>query len=264
MLSGEAMRDINKEHFELSGWRPAKGFGFARRVALVPLAVAEIVRVSQVMTVVFRTVAGRWEAAAVLGPVKGANLYVSRDEKWCANFVPAALRVYPFCLNDAGDLCLWDDFDPEQLNCDGIQPFFEDGKLSPRVLQVKKFLNAYREGVHGADHCLSKLEKAGALAPWEVPGIEIAQPEHSLAELYAIDRKALETLNDALVLELFRAGALRWMHAHLDSLHHAERFKVLARAIVAPEVTMPRQPNKIEQAADILAALAQDLGDAEL
>lgn len=258
------MSEVNADQFALLGWRAAKGYGFARRVSLVPLAVAEITRVSQVMTVAFRKVVDRWEAVAVMGPVKGTNLYVSREGKWRTSFVPALLRVYPFCLSRTGALCLWDDFEPEPLSVGGILPFFTDGELSPAVLQTKKFLNACHESVCGAHGSLSKLEAAGALMPWEVPGIETPQPKHTLTGLYQIDGKAFETLDDARVLELFRSGAMRWMHAHLDSLHHAERFKTLAKSIVSPEITTPRQADKIEQAADILAAIAEDLGDAEL
>jgi hypothetical protein len=79
-----------------------------------------------------------------------------------------------------------------------------------------------------------------------------------------VDETRLEALDVALVLEVYRGGSLRWVHAHLDSLHHAQRFKALAKAIVAPEIAAPRQPDKIEQAADILAAIADDLGDALL
>lgn len=85
-----------------------------------------------------------------------------------------------------------------------------------------------------------------------------------VTDFYAIEATGFETWEDALVGELFRAGALRWMHAHRDCLHHTERFKTLVEAIMAPEITAPRQPDKIEQAADFLAAIAEDLGDAEL
>lgn len=246
------------------GWRPVSGFGFARQMAVVPLAAAEIGRVAQALPVLFQKADERWQAVAVMGPVEGTNVHVSRKGKFRASFVPALLRVYPFRLDGSGELGLWDGYTPEPLAAEGAQPFYKEGALAPRLQQTVKFLKAVHLGVGMVDRSLSKLEAAGALTPWKAPEIETPQPKHALMGLLGIEARGFETLDDALVVEFFHTGALRWMHAHLDSLHHAERFKALAKSIVAPEITAPRQPDKIEQAADILAAIAEDLGDAEL
>jgi len=258
------MTQLRPETHAHLGWRPESGFGFARQMALVPLATAEIPRVAQALPVLFRKVEGRWQAMAVMGPVKGANVYVSREGKWRASFVPALLRVFPFRLDSAGGLSFWEGYNPEPLAADGVERFYTDGDLTPRLQHTLKFLKTVHAGVAAAHRVLEGLEAADVLTPWEVPGIETPQPERALTGLYTIDAKRFEALEDALVMDLFRSGALRWLHAHLDSLHHAERFKALAKAIVAPEIAAPRQPDKIEQAADILAAIAEDLGDAEL
>lgn len=135
------------------GWRPATGFGFARQMAVVPLAAAEIARVAQALPVVFHKVGARWQAVAVMGPVKGANVHVSREGKWRTSFVPALLRVYPFRLDAAGELGLWDGYTPEPLAAEGAQPFFKDGALAPWLQQTVKFLKTVHLGigtVHGS------------------------------------------------------------------------------------------------------------------
>jgi len=246
------------------GWRPASGFGFARQIALVPLAATEIGRVAQVMPVAFRKNEARWGAVGVMGPVAGTNIYVAREGKWRASFVPALLRVYPFCLDEAGELALWEDYRPERLAAEDVAPFFNGAGWSPRVEQTLKFLKAVQAGISAVAPALYELEAQGVLMPWDVPGIDMPQPEIALRGLYALDPKALDRLDEDAILSLFRAGALRWLYAHLDSQHHAQRFKVLAKAIVAPEIEAPRTPDKIEQVADILAAIAEDLGDTEL
>lgn len=258
------MRSLAPDIHSGLAWRPVTGFGFARPMAVVPLAVAEMSRVAQALPVLFYKAGERWQAVAVMGPVLGTNVYVSREGKWQASFVPALLRVYPFRLDEAGELGLWDGYNPEPLAAEGAQPFYKGEHLAPWLQQTVKFLKTVHIGLGAVHLSLEQLEEVGALAPWEVPGIERPQPERALAGLYAIDPKRFETLDDALVLEFFHSGALRWMQSHLDSLHHAERFKALAKSIVAPEITAPRQPDKIEQAADFLAAVAEDLGDAEL
>ena len=245
------------------GWRRAKGFGFARQMALVPLATDEIGRVSQVMPVAFRKHAGCWEAVGVMGPIEGTNVYVTREGKWRGNFVPAQLRVYPFCL-DAGKLALGEGYKPEHLAVKGVAPFFEGAGWSPLVAQTQQFLKAVHAGIAAAAPTLDDLESIGALMPWDVPGIDNPQPETALQGLYTLDVDALETLAEDVILTLFRAGAVRWLYAHSDSLHHAQRFMAMAEALVAPQLDSPRTTERIEGAADILAAIAKDLGDAEL
>lgn len=258
------MQSLRPDRHGHLGWRPAGGFGFARQTAVVPLAAAEIARVAQALPVLFRKPGDDWQAVAVMGPVEGANVHVSCEGKWRAGFVPARLRVYPFRLDGEGGLGLWECYAPEPLAGDGVQPFFEDGALSDRLQQTARFLRAVQVGMGAVHRPLSQLEAAGALTAWTPPGTDAPQSGRRLSGLYAVDAGRLETLDDALVLELFRSGALRWLHAHLDSLHHAGGFKARARTIVAPGIAAPRQVDKIEQVADFLAALAEDLGDTEL
>lgn len=246
------------------GWRAAQGFGFARQMALVPLAVAEIARVSQVMPVAFRKDESRWEAVGVMGPVEGANVYVAREGKWRASFVPAQLRVYPFCLDAEGQLALWEGYRPEPLAADGVDPFFEGAGWSPRVAQTEQFLNAVHAGIAGVAPTLDNLASLGALRPWDVPGIDNPSPEIALRGLYAVDPKALDAIGEELALSLFRSGALRWLYAHAESLHHAQRFKAMAEVLATPQLDAPHKTERIEGAADILAAIAEDLGDTEL
>ena len=246
------------------GWRPAKGFHFAREVAMVPVALAELPRVAQAMPVAFSKSEGRWQALAVMGPIEGANVLVSREGKWRASYVPALLRVYPFRLVEPETLALWSNYRPEPQVGEGVQPFYKEGALAPWLHQTLTFLNTVHSGIGALHSPLAGLEAAGALTPWVGPKLDVPQPERALSGLYALEPERLSACADSQVLDLFRAGHLRWLYAHLDSLHHAERFKALAKDIVAPQLEAPRQPDKVEQAADVLAAIAEDMGDTEL
>ena len=258
------MMQLRPESHAHLGWRPASSFGFARRVTLVPLAVAEIARVAQVLPVLFRKVDDRWQAVAVMGPIEGANVFVSREGKWRTSFVPALLRVYPFKLTEAGELALWEGYQPELLAADGVQPFYEAGMLASRLQQTLVFLKTLHSGIAAVQPVLELLEASGLLIRWEVPAIETPQPMSALQGLYILEEKRSEKQDTALVHELYSSGSLRWLYAHLDSFHHLHRFKALARAIVVPAMEAPRQPDKLDQVADILAAISEDLGDAEL
>lgn len=246
------------------GWRPAKGFGFAQSTALVPIAVAELPRVAQAMPVVFAQAEGLWQALGVMGPITGTNVYVSRSGKWRASYVPALLRVYPFHLQDEETLALWSGYAPEPLVGEGVQPFYKDGDLAPWLQETRRFLRTVHDGISRLHDPLEVLATAGVLSPWAGPALEVPQPDRALSGLYRLVPERLAGCADSWVLDLFRAGHLRWLYAHLDSLHHAERFKALAKDIIAPPLEAPRQPDAVERAADVLAAIAQDLGDTEL
>lgn len=233
-------------------------------MALVPLATAEIGRVSQVMPVAFRVQHGRWQAVGVMGPAEGTNVYVGCDGRWRGSFVPATLRVYPFRLDGAGELALWDRYSPEPLAANDVAPFFAGAGWSARVAQTGQFLESVHAGIVAAARVLEDLDRLGLLLPWEVPGLDKRRPDIALRGLHVLDVDALGRLAGEALLSLFRSGALLWLHAHAESLHHAQRFKAMAEVLVAPQLEAPPKTEPIEGAADILAAIAADPGDTEL
>jgi hypothetical protein len=119
-------------------------------------------------------------------------------------------------------------------------------------------------GIGVAYGVLERLKAAQALTPCGVLVVEAPQPERELKEIYVIDAKRVKSLDKVLLPQPYRSGRLRWLSAHLNSLHHAERLKATAKAILAAEIAVARQPDKIERVVDILAAISEDLGDAEL
>ena len=252
------------DRYATMGWRPVAGFGFARRRALVPLAVTEIRRAAQVMPVAFCQQAARWQAVGVMGPVAGVNLLVGPDGRWRAGFVPAVLRAHPFCLDAAQRLALSPDHPPLSLDADGadtpVHPFFADGALTPQLARTQSFLRQVQAKIAAAGPVLAQLDAQGALRPWHPPHAPAGTGGHAAAPLalWRLCPSALAELEDAAVLGLFRSGALSWLLAHGDSLHHAARFADLARMSAIPPTPPPAyQPR--DAAADILAALADDL-----
>lgn len=246
------------------GWWPAEGFGFAHGTALVPIAVAELPRVAQAMPVVFSKTEREWQALGVMGPIMGTKAYVSRAGTWRVSYVPALLRVYPFHLQGEETLALWSGYASEPLLGEGVPPFYNDGDLAPWLQETRRFLRTVHDGIAQLHGPLETLAAAGALSPWVGPALEVPQADRALSGWYKLEPELFAGCADRLVLDLFQAGHLRWIYAHLDSLHHAEWFKALAKDIVAPPLEAPRQPDKADRAADVLAAIAQDLGGTEL
>lgn len=224
------MTDLTLQTHGEKGWRPATGFGFAGNQALQPLATDEIGRVSDGIPVAFRQQGDIWQAVAVMAPTREHNLFVAEDGRWRAPFVPAALRVYPFCPGDGPEtVALWSDYTPEPLGRRDVRPFFVDEALSPELQRIKAFLTAVDSGINHADAPLRLLYDAEALEPWTPEVSEAPQIEESLPGLYRVNETALQRLADDVWLSLRNARALRWLYAHLDSLYHVRRFNAFAR-----------------------------------
>ena len=249
------------------GWRRIAGFGFARRRALQPLALDEIRRVAQGIPVMFRRVQGHWQAVAVMGPMADVNVYVGRDGRWHAPYVPAALRVYPFCLDDEGrGLALWEgaavepaDIEVDEALGESVTPFFDGDSYSDTLVRTQAFLHTLSQGIGGVHPALAFLDERQLLSPWQVPDIDHPQPEHELDGLYQLDERAFNALSDADWLTLRHWQALGWLYAHLDSRHHAKRFKTMARRIVWPTRHAPEVAEASDEASDLLAAMAAEL-----
>jgi|GEM_PF-1574761 len=264
-MDTEPLTPISLSQHGHQGWKKAVGFGFARRIATVPLAIGEITRVAQSIPVVFTYQAGGWVPLAILGPVKGTSVYVDSAGRWRGTAVPGSLRMYPFGLEpDSGRLSLWSSFEPSPIGEHGVMPFFSSDRLSNELLTVQRFLERWSEGITKGGEVLTWLSRRDVLAPWQVPGMDEATRALQITELFRVDVERLYALGDKALLGLLRAGHLQWLHAHLASLEHADRFKTMARDLVTPFGDRPARQKESDKSTDILSAIVEDLGDAEL
>jgi len=242
------------------GWRRSADFDFARRIVLQPLAVDEIPRVAQTVPVAFRRHEDSWQAVAVFGLADGVNRYVTRDGRWRGLHVPAALRLYPFALlPDSEALALWDDYVPAPLSAEAVQPFFADGQYADSLRQAQVFLQALRRGVAAADPVLRTLHASGVLAPWAPEAASSAAEEGALNGLHKLHVQRFKALPDADWLALRAAGAIGWLHAHLESLHHVQRFDALAESLNQAPSAPSARPESSDQATALLASMVREL-----
>ena len=66
------------------------------------------------------------------------------------------------------------------------------------------------------------------------------------------------------IVPFMHTSALRWLYAQADSIHHAQKFRHLTETLVSPQPETPKKSESSDAAADILAAIAADLGDTDL
>lgn len=247
------------------GWKRSSDFGFARRVALEPLGIGEVPRVAHTIPVAFRNHGDCWEPVAVMGPIAGTNVFVDRDGHWRGGFVPGGLRVYPFCLSRlSGELGLWPGYVTLPLGNPEVLPFYSGDQLTPELESVLGFLERRSAEITKAGEVVAWLASAEVLVPWRIPGVEYPDNSGATPGLWRLDPERLYGLEDKPLLDLLRAGHLQWLYAHLSSLAHADTFKALARDLVRPSKKRSPQPEGSGNSVEILSALADDLGDAQL
>ncbi|MEX1234840.1 MAG: SapC family protein [Roseovarius sp.] len=254
------MRLTPETHGHL-GWNKQVGFEFARHVTFQALAADEIERIAQSVAVGFRQEAGRWRAVALFSSVPDQNWFVTPDGLWRAAAVPAALRVYPFCLDpDAPTaLSLWRGYEPSPV-ANAEQPFYLNDQLTEVLGTTLGFLQTVHVGIMSLHAPLHLLENAGAMVAWALPRPTTEKANEGLSGVYRIDPDAFKKLSDEDWLKLRRLNAIGWIHAHLASMHHVERFGAGPRPL--PSSTAPNELPKstTEGASAFLAALSNDLG----
>lgn len=204
------------------GWRSSQGYAFAATQALVPLVGAEFANAAVVMPISFVQHDGRYVPVGVTSPIQGRNFFVAPNGHWLGNYVPAALRSYPFRLGHAEDggqvmLCIDEDSGlVVDTSATGATKFFEeDGSPSAAMEATFGFLQEVEQNRVVTDLAVASLTEAGVIQPWPLQVMDGNQ-QVAVNGLYRIDAEALAALDDETFLVLRKSSALALAHAQLS------------------------------------------------
>lgn len=204
---------------------PGIGFAFASHASAVPLMAVEFLAAATEYAIVFSTIGEEVMPAVVLGVRGDQNLYVGKDAKWEAKYVPAFVRRYPFVFSTSADrqsLTLCIDEACAGLNREGRGERLFDAQRKPSAYtqRVLKFLQDFQKHFERTRQFGKAIKEAGVLEPTAVrlarPGAEPV----SLGGFLVASRKKLRELPDAQLLALARADHLELLHLHLYSLRN--------------------------------------------
>ena len=201
------------------------GYGFSGTVNSVPLMAVEFPNAASEYAIVF---AGEGEAvmpAVILGVRVNENLFLSRDNAWEAKYIPAFVRRYPFVFSTSPDesrliLCIDEAFAGFNREGRGNPLFAEDGKPSPYVENVLKFLQEYQAQFHRTQAFCRKLHELDILEPMQAQ-IELASGQRlSLRGFRAVSRAKLKALSAEKLAELAQTDELELLYLHLQSMRN--------------------------------------------
>jgi hypothetical protein len=162
---------------------------------------------------------------AVLGLLQNENLYVS-GERWRAQYMPAILRMYPFCIARIDDerfaICVDMGF-PGANEQDGMTVFDADGNPAALLNEMRPQLETLESEIQRTRAVGRRLNELGLLREMRFDATLPDGSQHTVDGFLTVDDQKATELPDAVVAELHRTGVLGLMHLHWVSMGNMRR-----------------------------------------
>ena len=199
-------------------------YAFARSVNSVPLMAVEFPHAAPEYAIVFAGVKDEVMPAVILGVRGNENLYLAGG-KWSAKYIPAFVRRYPFVFSSTDDgktfmLCVDEAFPGFNREARGQRLFGEDGKPSPYVDNVLKFLKEYQLQFARTRAFCRKVKELGLLEPMQAQIATGGGERLSLGGFWAVNRDKLKALPGDKLAELAKTDELELLYLHLQSMRN--------------------------------------------
>ena len=184
---------------------------------------------------------------AVFGLVQNENLYL-QGERWRAQYMPAVLRAYPFCIARIDDarfaICVDTAWSGTSV-LEGQALFTEDGQQAPLLKEMTPYLETLETEIQRTRLVGKKLLELDLLRDMRFDATLPDGRQHTVDGFLTVDDKKVTELSDAMVGDLHRSGVLGLIHLHWVSLGnmrrlvdwHIERSAAAGGAAVTPAVT---------------------------
>jgi hypothetical protein len=200
-------------------------YAFCRNVNSVPVMAAEFASAALEYAIVFGGTGEVVMPVTVLGIRTDENLFLTKEGDWQAKYIPAFVRRYPFVFSSRDEgktftLCIDEAFPGFNQSGRGERLFGDDGKPTPYVQNVLKFLQQYQLEFHRTQAFCKKLKDLNLLEPMQAQ-INLASGERmALRGFSVVDRARLKTLSAETLAELVRSDELELIYDHLVSMRN--------------------------------------------
>lgn len=167
---------------------------------------------------------GSFQFIALFGFQKNENLFLT-DAGWSARYIPALMRREPFYIgfqedktnNASATPVIHVDIDSPRISEDGERLFLENGGYTPFLESLKVTLLQIHEGIATARAFLAVLLKHNLIEQFTLD-IEFNDGAKLKTDsYYTISQDQLMKLEDPVVAELHRSGALQLTYMMLAS-----------------------------------------------
>ena len=171
---------------------------------------------------------------AITGLEQGRNLFVDDKGRWLGEYLPAVLRTWPFRLLDQEDE---EGSRPiavqrEALNLSKGEALFDDkGQEMPWLKGVMQELVALDAAESTTSAMVNALHAAGVLTERALQAVLPNGRQMELTGFLSVDEHKLNALEDKVVADLHRQGALAMAYLHLLSLRQFKDLMDMAAAL---------------------------------
>jgi len=225
-------------------------YAFSAGINAVPLMAVEILRAATEYAVVFTGDGEDIMPAVVLGVKGEQNLYLGPDGEWKAKYIPAFIRRYPFVFSASADsktltLCVDEAYPGLNTEGKGQRLFAEDGRPSPYVDQVLKFLQEYQAHFVRTQAFGRRLKEYDLLEPMQAKVTTPGGKVLSLTGFTAVSRSKLRALSGEQLTALAKTDELELLYLHLYSMRNFNDVKdrlIGALPAEADEAPAPATP----------------------
>ena len=216
---------LNKEvHGELY-IEGIEGYQHTKDTNSVYIAAVEFLQAAREYPIVFASAAdANVFPVVLLGLQKNQNLFIDKNGKWQADYIPAYVRRYPFILattdkkNANFAVCIDESYPGFNTAKEGKPLFNEKGEQLDMLNQAVDFLKDYQKHVQLTTLFCENLSKLDILEPMQA-NIEMASGDkHSLGGFMGVNREKLKAVKPAKLAELVKTDQMELIYAHLASL----------------------------------------------
>jgi len=184
---------------------------------------------------------------AVFGLTQDDNLYVAGTE-WRAQYIPAVLRSYPFCIarvdTERFAICI-DQGHAGFSETEGVPLFEGDAQPSEMLKAMTSNLENLENEVQRTRMIGKRLLELDLLRDMRFDTTLPDGRQHTVDGFLTVDDKKVTELPEATVMELHRTGILGLIHLHWVSIGNMRRLanwyteRTLGPAAAQPAVAAP-------------------------
>lgn len=225
---------VTTQQFANKSWKRYPDYSFAAQTNILPVAAVELSRLAPAMPLGFVQAGSAFQLVAIAALQPGQNFFVAPDGRWVGDYVPAALRGYPFRLvkpqdRESSILC-FDESSGLLAEAGVAEPFFDEtGAPSQVVKDILGFLSQVERNLMVTQAAVDALQAAGLIQPW-VLNLQQGGQQAPVAGVFRIDEAALNALPDEAFVSLRKTSALPVAYAQLLSTNQLATLQKNAEA----------------------------------
>lgn len=221
-----AIQIVTRERHLGKKWLTRRNNSFAATITTTPFAGAELAECVRRFPLAFMEQDGRHSVVALLGLLRGQNLFVAPDGRWLGPYMPAVLSGYPFRIAriKGGTLALCVDEDSGLVKELGMGeegfPFFdEEGQPHPETQKMAETLTATHRGILQMEKAAALLAELDLLAPWQLKvKVQEGEVERTIEGISRVNEAKLNALGGDELVKLRDGGALAVAYGQLLSM----------------------------------------------